>query len=174
MQVGLFSGDALTDAVSMLEQVKASPGMLGANLSAQVSTDEPYVVPAVGEPVHRGGGRPGYQAHDADADGPARHDRSRRPVGLQLRADPRAQPGRLFFSNGPGDPATADHAVGIARSALADALPTFGICFGNQILGRALGFDTYKLAYGHRGINQPVQDRSTGRSRSPHTITDSR
>jgi carbamoyl-phosphate synthase small subunit len=72
-------------------------------------------------------------------------------------------PDGLFFSNGPGDPATADHAVGIAKAALADRLPTFGICFGNQILGRALGFGTYKLAYGHRGINQPVQDRRTGK-----------
>ncbi|MGB3013499.1 MAG: glutamine-hydrolyzing carbamoyl-phosphate synthase small subunit [Candidatus Nanopelagicales bacterium] len=164
MRVGLFSGDALTDAVSMLEQVKASPGMLGANLSAQVSTDEPYVVPAVGESrftvvaVDLGIKRMtptlmaqrGMTVHVVPSDYSYEQIRELNPDGL-------------FFSNGPGDPATADHAVGIARSALADALPTFGICFGNQILGRALGFDTYKLAYGHRGINQPVQDRSTGK-----------
>ena len=69
----------------------------------------------------------------------------------------------VFFSNGPGDPATANHAVALAEATLAARRPFFGICFGNQILGRALGFDTYKLKYGHRGINQPVQDRTTGK-----------
>jgi carbamoyl-phosphate synthase small subunit len=69
----------------------------------------------------------------------------------------------VFFSNGPGDPATAAHATDLARAVLAADRPFFGICFGNQILGRALGFDTYKLKYGHRGVNQPVQDRRTGR-----------
>jgi carbamoyl-phosphate synthase small subunit len=69
----------------------------------------------------------------------------------------------VFFSNGPGDPATANHAMELAQATLAAKRPFFGICFGNQILGRALGFETYKLKYGHRGINQPVQDRTTGK-----------
>jgi carbamoyl-phosphate synthase small subunit len=69
----------------------------------------------------------------------------------------------LFFSNGPGDPAVADHQVSLLRGALERGVPFFGICFGNQLLGRALGFETYKLRYGHRGINQPVQDRTTGK-----------
>ena len=69
----------------------------------------------------------------------------------------------VFLSNGPGDPATADHAVELVRAVLAAKVPFFGICFGNQILGRALGFGTYKLPFGHRGINQPVLDRATGR-----------
>jgi carbamoyl-phosphate synthase small subunit len=69
----------------------------------------------------------------------------------------------VFFSNGPGDPATADHAVGVMEAVLAASVPVFGICFGNQILGRALGLGTYKLRYGHRGINQPVQDLRTGK-----------
>ena len=69
----------------------------------------------------------------------------------------------MFFSNGPGDPATADHPVALMRGVLERGTPLFGICFGNQILGRALGFGTYKLKYGHRGINQPVQDRTTGK-----------
>jgi carbamoyl-phosphate synthase small subunit len=68
-----------------------------------------------------------------------------------------------FLSNGPGDPAAADHAVSLTAELLRRRLPTFGICFGNQILGRALGFGTYKLKYGHRGINQPVLDRATGK-----------
>jgi len=72
-------------------------------------------------------------------------------------------PDGVFFSNGPGDPATADRAVALMRGVLAAEVPVFGICFGNQVFGRALGFDTYKLQFGHRGINQPVQDRTTGK-----------
>jgi carbamoyl-phosphate synthase small subunit len=71
-------------------------------------------------------------------------------------------PDGVFFSNGPGDPATADDAVALMQGVLRRGLPTFGICFGHQVLGRALGFGTYKLKYGHRGINQPVQDLATG------------
>ena len=138
--------------------------MLGANLSAQVSTPEPYVVPAVGESLFTVVAldlgikrmtpalmaQRGMTVHVLPSDSSYEQIRELNPDGL-------------FFSNGPGDPATADHAVALAQAALADQLPTFGICFGNQILGRALGFGTYKLAYGHRGINQPVQDRTTGK-----------
>ena len=69
----------------------------------------------------------------------------------------------MFLSNGPGDPAATDGPVAVVRGVLAAGVPLFGICFGNQILGRALGFGTYKLRYGHRGINQPVRDNATGR-----------
>ncbi len=69
----------------------------------------------------------------------------------------------VFLANGPGDPATADEAVATVQDLLRAGVPIFGICFGNQVLGRALGFGTYKLGYGHRGINQPVQDRRTGK-----------
>jgi carbamoyl-phosphate synthase small subunit len=72
-------------------------------------------------------------------------------------------PDAVFFSPGPGDPATADVPVALAREVLRRRVPLFGICFGSQLLGRALGFGTYKLGYGHRGINQPVLDRSTGK-----------
>jgi carbamoyl-phosphate synthase small subunit len=72
-------------------------------------------------------------------------------------------PDGVFFSNGPGDPATAQVQAELLREVLADGTPYFGICFGNQILGKALGFGTYKLKYGHRGINQPVMDRTTGK-----------
>jgi carbamoyl-phosphate synthase small subunit len=164
MRVGLFSGDALTDPATMLEQVRQSPGMLGADLSAQVSTDEPYVVPAEGEER--------FTVVAVDLGIKRMTPALMAQRGMTVRVVPSAYtyeqiralgPDGLFFSNGPGDPATADHAVSVARAALDDALPTFGICFGNQILGRALGFGTYKLAYGHRGINQPVQDRTTGK-----------
>jgi carbamoyl-phosphate synthase small subunit len=69
----------------------------------------------------------------------------------------------VFLSNGPGDPAAADRLVELTRQVLGARIPLFGICFGNQILGRALGFDTFKLKFGHRGINQPVKDHTTGR-----------
>ena len=69
----------------------------------------------------------------------------------------------LFFSNGPGDPAATTAQVELLQAALERGLPYFGICFGNQLFGRALGFGTYKLKYGHRGINQPVMDRTTGK-----------
>jgi carbamoyl-phosphate synthase small subunit len=164
MRVGLFSGDALTDAATMLEQVGASPAMLGANLTAEVTTGQPYVVPAEGE------SRFTVVAVDLGIKRMTPALMARR--GMTVHVVPAhwtfdqiaaLNPDGLFFSNGPGDPATADHAVAVARAALDRKLPTFGICFGNQILGRALGFGTYKLAYGHRGINQPVQDRSTGK-----------
>ncbi len=163
MRVGLFSGDALTDAATMLEQVKAAPGMLGANLTAEVTTAEPYTVEA---------DNPQYTVVAVDLGIKAMTPALMAQRGMTVHVVPATsdyakivelQPDGLFFSNGPGDPATADHAVTIAREALAHKLPTFGICFGNQILGRALGFGTYKLAYGHRGINQPVQDRGTGK-----------
>jgi carbamoyl-phosphate synthase small subunit len=69
----------------------------------------------------------------------------------------------VFFSNGPGDPAAAARPIALLQEVLAARLPFFGICFGNQLLGRALGFGTYKLGFGHRGINQPVMDRTTGK-----------
>ncbi len=164
MRVGLFSGDALTSAGDLLQQVQASPGMLGANLSAEVTTTEPYTVPAVGDSR--------FTVVAVDLGIKAMTPALMAQRGMSVHVVPAhytydqiaaLQPDGLFFSNGPGDPATAEHAVEVARAALTAKLPTFGICFGNQILGRALGFGTYKLAYGHRGINQPVQDRSTGK-----------
>ncbi len=73
------------------------------------------------------------------------------------------EPDGLFFSNGPGDPAATTGQVELLQGALERGIPYFGICFGNQLFGRALGFGTYKLKYGHRGINQPVMDRTTGK-----------
>jgi carbamoyl-phosphate synthase small subunit len=70
-------------------------------------------------------------------------------------------PDGVFYSNGPGDPATYD--VTVLQGVLDRGIPYFGICFGNQLFGRALGFGTFKLKYGHRGINQPVMDRTTGK-----------
>ena len=74
-----------------------------------------------------------------------------------------AGPDGVFFSNGPGDPAAVGYAVEAMRGVLGAGVPVFGICLGSQVMGRALGLDTYKLRFGHRGVNQPVQDLRTGR-----------
>jgi carbamoyl-phosphate synthase small subunit len=165
MRVGIFSGDLARESVeSLLERVLSAPPMSGAALAGEVTTARAYVVPAVGQK------RFSVAALDLGI-------KARTPVHLAQRgievhvlpatstfADIQAlHVDGVFFSNGPGDPATADREVALLREVLAAGLPFFGICFGNQLLGRALGFGTYKLKYGHRGINQPVLDRRTGK-----------
>ncbi|KUO18592.1 glutamine-hydrolyzing carbamoyl-phosphate synthase small subunit [Streptomyces dysideae] len=164
MRVGIFSGNALPDEGTMLAEVRQAPEMKGANLSAEVATKETYVVPAIGEKKFT------VAAVDLGIKGMTPHRMAER--GIEVHVLPAmasvediyaVQPDGVFFSNGPGDPATADHPVTVMQAVLERGTPLFGICFGNQILGRALGFGTYKLKYGHRGINQPVQDRTTGK-----------
>ncbi|MFK0294183.1 glutamine-hydrolyzing carbamoyl-phosphate synthase small subunit [Streptomyces sp. NPDC090442] len=164
MRVGIFSGNALPDEGTMLAEVRQQPEMQGADLSAQVATEEAYVVPALGAKKFT------VAAIDLGIKGMTPHRMAERGIEVHvLPATATAEdvyavnPDGVFFSNGPGDPATADHAVSVMREVLSRKTPLFGICFGNQILGRALGFGTYKLKYGHRGINQPVQDRTTGK-----------
>jgi len=153
-----------TDADALLERVLASPGMAGADLCGEVTTAAAYVVPAAGE----------KRFTVAALDLGIKRNTPRRMAarGIEVHVLPSTStldellavgPDGVFLSNGPGDPATAEHAVGLARGVLERRLPLFGICFGNQILGRALGFGTYKLRYGHRGLNQPVRDRATGK-----------
>ncbi|HVA61970.1 MAG TPA: glutamine-hydrolyzing carbamoyl-phosphate synthase small subunit [Mycobacteriales bacterium] len=162
MRVGVSSVES--DPAALLTRVTASPGMVGADLAREVSTAEPYVVPAAGEVRYRVAAldlgikrsTPAYLAE--------RGVETRVLPATSTAADLLAhEPDGVFFSNGPGDPATADYAVAAIRGVLAAGVPVFGICFGHQVLGRALGFGTYKLRYGHRGVNQPVQDRRTGR-----------
>ena len=162
MRVGISTTE--TDADALRERVLASPSMVGANLVGAVTTASPYVVPAAGERrftvaaldlgiksmTPRRLAERGVETHVLPAT-------STLDDVLAVGAD------GLFFSNGPGDPATADHQVSLLHEALERRVPFFGICFGNQLFGRALGFGTYKLRYGHRGINQPVQDRTTGK-----------
>ncbi|MCT7354355.1 glutamine-hydrolyzing carbamoyl-phosphate synthase small subunit [Streptomyces sp. 15-116A] len=164
MRVGIFSGQALPDEGTMLAEVRQAPEMKGADLSAEVATTEPYVVPAIGEKKFT------VAAVDLGIKGMTPHRMAER--GIEVHVLPATasvedvyavNPDGVFFSNGPGDPATADHPVSVMRAVLERGTPLFGICFGNQILGRALGFGTFKLKYGHRGINQPVQDRTTGK-----------
>jgi carbamoyl-phosphate synthase small subunit len=164
MRVGIFSGNALPDDGTMLAEVRQAPEMEGANLAAEVATKETYVVPAIGAK------RFTVAAVDLGIKGMTPHRMAERGIEVHvLPATATAEdvyavnPDGVFFSNGPGDPATADGPVAVMQEVLARRTPLFGICFGNQILGRALGFGTYKLKYGHRGINQPVQDRTTGK-----------
>ncbi|MBT2584407.1 glutamine-hydrolyzing carbamoyl-phosphate synthase small subunit [Arthrobacter sp. ISL-95] len=170
MRAGIFSGEAAqaTDK-ELLNAVLASAPMEGAALAEEVSIDQAYVV----EPKDHGWeGEPRFSIAAVDlgikAMTPVRFaERGVRvhvlPATSTLEDVNAVKPDGFFMSNGPGDPATADHQVSLLRSVLDEKLPYFGICFGNQILGRALGFGTYKLRYGHRGINQPVMDRRTGK-----------
>ncbi|MFF1383226.1 glutamine-hydrolyzing carbamoyl-phosphate synthase small subunit [Arthrobacter sp. NPDC058288] len=170
MRAGIFSGEAAraTDR-ELLDAVLASAPMEGSRLAEEVSVDEAYVV----EPKDWGwDGEPRFTIAAIDLGikrmTPIRFaERGVRvhvlPATATLADVQAVNPDGFFMSNGPGDPATADNQVNLLRSVLDEKLPYFGICFGNQILGRALGFGTYKLRYGHRGINQPVMDRRTGK-----------
>jgi carbamoyl-phosphate synthase small subunit len=162
MRVGVSSVDL--DAAALRERVLRSPQMVGADLSGEVTTPLPYVVKAEGE----------HRLTVAALDFGIKRNVPRRlaargvtthvlPASSTFDDVAAVNPDAVFFSPGPGDPATADRAVGLAREVMRRRVPLFGICFGSQILGRALGFDTYKLGYGHRGINQPVQDLATGK-----------
>ncbi|MER5199727.1 glutamine-hydrolyzing carbamoyl-phosphate synthase small subunit [Streptomyces sp. NPDC002755] len=164
MRAGIFSGEAVRPETELLARVQAQPHMKGASLYEEVATKEAYVVPAVGEK------RFTVAAIDLGIKGMTPHRMAER--GIEVHVLPATAsaaevyavgPDGVFFSNGPGDPATADGPVALMTEVLERRTPLFGICFGNQILGRALGFGTYKLKYGHRGINQPVQDRTTGK-----------
>ncbi|MER8059594.1 MULTISPECIES: glutamine-hydrolyzing carbamoyl-phosphate synthase small subunit [unclassified Streptomyces] len=164
MRAGIFSGEALAAEPELLARVQAQPHMKGASLYEEVATKEAYVVPAVGEKKFT------VAAIDLGIKGMTPHRMAERGIEVHvLPATATAEeiyavaPDGVFFSNGPGDPATADGPVALMTAVLERRTPLFGICFGNQILGRALGFGTYKLKYGHRGINQPVQDRTTGK-----------
>ena len=160
MRVGISTEEL--DPARLLERVLQTPPMSGANLVADVTTPEPQVVEAVGEK------RFTVAAVDLGIKDMSPYRMAERgievhilPADTDLAGIQALNPDGVFFSNGPGDPAAAEHEVGLLRDVLDAGLPYFGICFGNQIFGRALGFDTYKLKYGHRGINQPVMDLTT-------------
>ncbi|MGW9080987.1 glutamine-hydrolyzing carbamoyl-phosphate synthase small subunit, partial [Streptomyces kronopolitis] len=148
MRVGIFSGDALPDEGTMLAKVRQAPEMAGADLSAQVATKEPYVVPAIGTKKFT------VAAIDLGIKGMTPHRMAER--GIEVHVLPATagvedvyavNPDGVFLSNGPGDPSTVD--LTVIKAVLERKTPLFGICFGNQILGRALGFGTFKLKYGH-------------------------
>jgi len=164
MRAGLST--ETSDTAELLERVLASPHMAGADLAREVSTAEPYIVrPPDGTPVR-------YRVAAVDLGIKAATPRSMAALGCEVHVLPATastaeilavSPDGVFFSNGPGDPAAANYAVEAMRGVLSTGHPVFGICLGSQVLGRALGLDTYKLRFGHRGVNQPVQDLRTGK-----------
>ena len=162
MRVGISTTE--TDPQALLERVLGSAEMAGSELAGEVSTRETYVVPAVGEKR--------FTVAAIDLGIKANTPRMMAERGIEVHVMPATStldevlavaPDGVFYSNGPGDPAATTHQVELLRSLLGRGIPYFGICFGNQLFGRALGFGTYKLKYGHRGINQPVMDRTTGK-----------
>ncbi|MGB5110546.1 MAG: glutamine-hydrolyzing carbamoyl-phosphate synthase small subunit [Mycobacterium sp.] len=169
MKAGVFSGDAADATVdTLVDRVRSQPSMLGADLAGQVSTRERYLVEAEGVPE----GAPRFTVAAIDLGIKTNTPRNFARRGVRSHVLPSAttfdeiadlKPDGVFLSNGPGDPATADHIVEVTRKVLGAGIPLFGICFGNQILGRALGRSTYKMTFGHRGINIPVMDHATGR-----------
>ncbi|MGF2951389.1 glutamine-hydrolyzing carbamoyl-phosphate synthase small subunit, partial [Mycobacterium sp. THU-M116] len=164
MKAGVFSGAALAEPAELIERVVGQPSMLGADLAGEVSTPQAYVVEAQG--THR------FTVAALDLGIKTNTPRNFARRGIRSHVLPSSAtfeqiselaPDGVFLSNGPGDPATADQLVGLTREVLGAGIPLFGICFGNQIFGRALGLSTYKMAFGHRGINIPVIDHATGR-----------
>ncbi|MBA3340168.1 MAG: glutamine-hydrolyzing carbamoyl-phosphate synthase small subunit [Geodermatophilaceae bacterium] len=162
MRVGVSSQN--TDVDEVLAAVRGAPRMTGADLAPGVSTKQSYLVPAIGQLRFR------VAALDLGIKSMTPHRLAQR--GIEVEVHPArttadgllaSSPDGVFISNGPGDPAAADYAVEAVRGVLAAGVPLFGICFGNQILGRALGLSTYKLRYGHHGINLPVVDLATGK-----------
>ncbi|MDV3223241.1 glutamine-hydrolyzing carbamoyl-phosphate synthase small subunit [Intrasporangium sp.] len=168
MRVGVFSGGAAArPEPELLDAVRAAPAMAGSALAEEVSTTEPYVVPAKGEKrftvVALDLGIKEMTPELMAERGIEVHVLPATSTFEEVMAVGEGGPDGVFFSNGPGDPATAEREIHLLREVLDARVPFFGICFGNQLLGRALGFGTYKLKYGHRGINQPVMDRATGK-----------
>ncbi|HEX5089373.1 MAG TPA: glutamine-hydrolyzing carbamoyl-phosphate synthase small subunit [Nocardioides sp.] len=162
MRVGISSTGA--DAEELLERVRHQDAMAGSELAGEVSTGEAYVVPAIGEK------RLTVAALDLGIKAMTPHRLAERgvevhvlPATASLDDVLAVDPDGLFYSNGPGDPAATTAQVELLQELLTRETVYFGICFGNQLFGRALGFGTYKLKYGHRGINQPVLDRTTGK-----------
>ena len=161
MKVGIFSGTEFS-IEEMVTQVRSSGAMSGAYLAQDVSTAEPYVVPAIGERK--------FTVAALDLGIKAATPRSMAARGIEVHVLPASttfaeilalNPDGVFISNGPGDPSTMNDTVELVREVLHAKIPIFGICFGHQILGRALGFESYKLTFGHRGLNQPVIDKVT-------------
>ena len=166
MRAGIFSGaDAALAPAEQLALVKNSAEMSGRNLSAEVSTIDGYTLAAEGERIGMVAVLDlGVKAATLRYLAARGFDVSVVPQTITLDELLALGPDAVFFSNGPGDPSASDRHVELLQGVLRAGLPFFGICFGNQLLGRALGFGTYKLPFGHRGINQPVVDVATGKT----------
>lgn len=165
MRAGIFTGEeALKPIAELVDLVRASEPMAGRSLSDVVSTKEKYSISGEGEIVGK------VAIVDLGIKRSTIENMASRglavvvyPARVTIETLLEENPDAVFFSNGPGDPSTAEQQVHLLQEILRRRIPFFGICFGNQLLGRALGFETYKLAFGHRGINQPVIDKRTGK-----------
>ena len=165
MKVGIFSNTELTKE-EMVVRVRKTAPMSGAFLAADVTTKQPYIInPPKGVATK-------FKVAAIDLGIKAATPKAMAKLGIQVHVLPLTTTldqikalnvDGVFLSNGPGDPAAMVEVVELVRSVLLEEIPFFGICFGHQILGRALGFETYKLPFGHRGINQPVIDLTTGK-----------
>ncbi|HET8525981.1 MAG TPA: glutamine-hydrolyzing carbamoyl-phosphate synthase small subunit [Actinomycetota bacterium] len=168
MRCGLSTLDL--EAGSLLRRVRAQRGMEGADLARDVSTTEPYEAADLVGPAAVAFGRV-YRVAAYDFGLKRNILRRLAAAGIEATVFPATTPARqvlaggfdgVFLSNGPGDPAATGYGMEACRGVLG-TVPVFGICLGHQLLGLALGGRTYKLRFGHRGLNQPVQDRRTGR-----------
>jgi carbamoyl-phosphate synthase small subunit len=164
MRAGIFSGPNIGTEAEMLAEVLSAPEMMGRSLSDLVTTAKKYTIAASGDKIGT------VAVLDLGIKRSTLDHLSQR--GLEIRVHPSNvsaeellgdNPDAVFFSNGPGDPQASQQQVELLVQVLKAGKPFFGICFGNQLLGRALGFETYKLAFGHRGINQPVLQTANGR-----------
>jgi len=164
MRVGIFSGEE-RPREEMVLKVREMPSMSGAFLASDVSTPVKYVVPTPVDVVKK------FTVAAIDLGIKSATPRHMSERGMEVHVFPLSatkeeiesiSPDGIFLSNGPGDPSTMDEMVTLVREFLSESVPVFGICFGHQILGRALGFTTYKLPFGHRGINQPVKNLRDG------------
>jgi carbamoyl-phosphate synthase small subunit len=167
MRAGLSTVDL--DERSLLGRVREQPLMEGADLAAAAATAAPYPAGDVAGPAEPVEGRV-FRVAAFDF-GIKRNILRLAAGGCEATVFPARTPAEevlaggfdgVFLSNGPGDPAATTYGVDAVRGLLGK-VPVFGICLGNQLLALALGGRTYKMKFGHRGVNQPVKDLDTGR-----------
>lgn len=165
MRAGIFSGDILEKGhAELLKIVQDSQEMIGRNLSSEVSTKQRYVIHAKGESIGNLAVLDlGVKRSTLDYLAKSGFEVNVFPQDVSLQEILDINPVGVFYSNGPGDPSASDDQIDLLREILKLGIPYFGICFGNQLFGRAIGLDTYKLPFGHRGMNQPVLDKATGK-----------
>ena len=171
-----YPADGRIDIPALVEQARDWPGLEGMDLARTVSCTQSYAWDETLWAWPEGHGRQTAPSHHVVAvDYGAKRNilRAVASAGCRITVVPatataddilRHRPDGVFLSNGPGDPAaTGAYAVPAIQGVLATGVPLFGICLGHQLLALALGGRTYKLARGHRGANQPVQELATGR-----------
>ena len=151
------------DEKSLIEKARSSPSMENRELASVVTTKAPYEVAAEGQERFH------VVCYDFGVKRNSLRELAR--AGCRITVVPasmpadeafRMKPDGVFLSNGPGDPASMTKEVEEVRRIAQSGTPTFGICFGHQLLGRAFGGETFKLVFGHRGGNQPVKDLQEG------------